>query len=56
MKANKTTTTATVIGGAVGVLIVWGLGLAGVADIPTTVAAAITTICVGVFGIFLPLE
>ena len=53
---NKTTTTATVLGGAVGILIVWGLGLAGVSDIPTTAAGAITTVCVGLFGIFLPLE
>lgn len=56
MKLNKTTTTATVTGGAVGVLIVYGLGLAGVNDIPTTVAGAITTLCVALFGIFLPVE
>jgi hypothetical protein len=36
--------TATGIGGAVAVVACWGFGLAGV-DPPSTVAAALTTIC-----------
>lgn len=53
---NRTTTTATVIGGAVGILLVYGLGLAGVEDIPATVAGAITTLCVAVAGLRFPLS
>ena len=50
---NRTTTTATTIGAALGVLAVYVEGLFGL-SVPPEVAAAEATLLVAAFGILLP--
>ena len=53
MASPKTTVGVTVLGGAVGTIVVWMLNLFGLV-VPDNVAAAIATIFAALFGWFLP--